>query len=169
MTNDIIAWIAPIIAALFTCAGQLWLNRKFKHADEKRDQARADIDAKRKSEAEWRNDVDRLMQEQSSALRSVADDRVEWYTWREQIISQLSNQDDRIDAILKAQCGQTRSDIIHKCHRYLDDLGRASIEEKEALHAEHEEYTAMCEANNIINHFVDGLVSRVMELPEREV
>lgn len=169
MTNDIIAWIAPIIAALFTCAGQLWLNRKFKRADEKRDQARADTDAKRRSEAEWRNDVDRLMKEQSSALRSVADDRVEWYAWREQIISQLSNQDNRIDTILKAQCSQTRSDIIHKCHRYLDDLGRASTEEKEALHAEHEEYTAMCEANDIVNHFVDGLVSRVMELPEREM
>lgn len=139
--DHIITWAAPIAAALLTCAGQLWLNTRFKRADEKRDQARADTDAKRKAEAEW----------------------------RENMTKRLDQQDERIETILRAQCSQTRSDIIHKCHRYLDDLGRASTEEKAALHAEHQEYAEMCAANDIVNSFVDGLVKRVMALPEREI
>lgn len=62
-----------------------------------------------------------------------------------------------------------RSDIVHKCHRYLDDLGKASTEEKDALKAEHDEYSAVCAANEITNNFVDMMVQRVMELPERDV
>ena len=139
--DHIITWAAPIAAALLTCAGQLWLNNRFKRADEKRDQARADTDAKRRAEAEW----------------------------RDQMTKRLDQQDERIETILRAQCSQTRSDIIHKCHRYLDDLGRASTEEKAALHAEHQEYAEMCAANDIVNSFVDGLVKRVMALPEREI
>ena len=139
--QPLVSWAAPIAAALATCAGQLALNRSFKRADEKRDAARADTDAKRRAEAEWRDGI----------------------------MARMDSQDQRIDTILQAQCSQTRSDIIHKCHRYLDDLGKASTEEKAALHAEHEEYAAMCEANDIVNNFVDGLVRRVMELPEREL
>lgn len=135
------AWLAPIAAGLLTLAGQLWLNDRFKRADEKRDQARADTDAKRAAEAEW----------------------------RECVVERLDKHDELMDTILTAQCSQMRSDIIHKCHRYLDDLGCASIEEKDALKAEHDEYSAVCAANEITNNFVDMMVQRVMELPERSV
>ena len=87
----------------------------------------------------------------------------------EDVTKRLDDQDERISIILQAQCSQIRSDVIHKCHRYLDDLGRASSEEKEALKAEHDEYSAVCKANGILNNFVDLMVQRVMELPEREV
>lgn len=136
-----LAWFGPIVAALLTCAGQLWLNQKFKRADAKRDEARRDTDAKRAAEAEWRNCV----------------------------VARLDQQDERIDTILTAQCAQMRSDIVHKCHRYLDDLGKAGTEEKDALKAEHDEYSAVCAANEITNNFVDMMVQRVMELPERDV
>lgn len=53
--------------------------------------------------------------------------------------------------------------------RYLDDLGKASTEEKDALKAEHDEYSAVCAANEITNNFVDMMVQHVMELPERDV
>jgi len=89
--------------------------------------------------------------------------------WRECMVKRLDGQDERIDTILTAQCSQMRSDIVHKCHRYLDDLGKASIEEKDALKAEHDEYSAVCKANGIVNNFVDMMVQRVMELPERDV
>lgn len=135
------AWLAPIAATLVTLAGQLWLNGKFKSAEDKRDAARAETEAKRAAEAEWRDGI----------------------------TSRLDGQDKRIDTILQAQCSQMRSDIVHKCHRYLDDLGKASTEEKEALKAEHIEYSAVCKANGIVNNFVDLMVQRVMELPEREV
>lgn len=135
-----LAWFGPIVAALLTCAGQLWLNQKFKRADAKRDEARRDTDAKRAAEAEWRNCV----------------------------VARLDQQDERIDTILTAQCSQMRSDILHKAHRYIDDLGCASTEEKEALWAEWEDYSAICDANNITNHFIDKLANQVMSLPNRE-
>lgn len=141
--KELIDWLAanPLTLGLLTLAGQLWLNQRFKMADEKRDSARADTEAKRAAEAEW----------------------------RECVVGRLDRQDERIDTILTAQCSQMRSDIVHKCHRYLDDLGCASIEEKDALKAEHDEYSAVCSANGIVNNFVDMMVQRVMELPERDV
>lgn len=138
--KSIWAWLAPIAAGFLTLAGQLWLNQRFKRADEKRDQARADTDAKRAAEAEW----------------------------RECVVSRLDKQDERIDTILTAQCSQIRSDILHKAHRYIDDLGCASTEEKEALWAEWEDYSAICDANNITNHFIDKLANQVMTLPNRD-
>ena len=141
--DGIIAWSLTIVTTLVTCAGQLALNRLFRRADEKRDAARFE-DAEKDAEKErWRNRIDERMNE----------------------------QDERIRTILQAQCTQMRSDIIQKCSRYLDDLGRASTEEKEALKAEHEDYSRMCEANdtvNTVNSFVDLMVRRVMDLPERE-
>lgn len=167
--GDLIAWAAPIASTIIVTAATASINSHIKRRDQVADERHAETEAKRRTEAEWRNSVDRRMDEQGAALQSVADDRTDWYSWRAEIIKQMQTQDERIDTILKAQCSQTRSDIIHKCHRYLDDLGKASTEEKEALKAEHEEYSAMCEANDIVNNFVDLMVQRVMELPEREV
>lgn len=138
--KNIWAWLAPIAAGLLTLAGQLWLNQRFKMADEKRDQARADTDAKRAAEAEW----------------------------RECVVERLDKHDELMDTILTAQCSQMRSDILHKAHRYIDDLGCASTEEKEALWAEWEDYSAICDANNITNHFIDKLANQVMTLPNRD-
>ena len=103
-----VTWAAPIVAALATCAGQLALNARFKHADEKRDSARAETQAKRDAEAAWRDSVE----------------------------VRLSEQDGKIDTLLDLSCSQNRSDVVHKCHRYLDDLGCASSEEKQALWAQ---------------------------------
>lgn len=138
---DLTTVLDKLLLPLALLAGQLWLNARFKSAEDKRDAARADTDAKRRAEAEWRKGI----------------------------TSRLDEQDERIATILQAQCSQMRSDIIHKCHRYLDDLGKASTEEKEALKTEHDEYSAMCAANDIVNNFVDLMVQRVMDLPEREV
>lgn len=130
-----------LIGQTLVALGQRKLNQRMDEGEAKRNQAKADTDAKQAAEAEWRNCV----------------------------VARLNQQDDRIETILTAQCSQMRSDIIHKCHRYLDDLGRASTEEKDALKAEHDEYSAVCAANEITNNFVDMMVQRVMELPEREV
>lgn len=148
--KELMDWLAanPLTFGLLTLAGQLWLNQRFKLADEKREAAKADAEKERQERAEWRRKVE---------------DRLESLDGR------LDSQDELIDVILTNQCSQMRSDIIHKCHRYLDDLGRASIEEKNALKAEHDEYSAACSANGIVNNFVDLMVQRVMELPEREV
>ena len=157
-----------LVGQTLVAIGQRKLNMRMDEGEQRRNDARAETDAKREAEAKWREAVDKLLSEQSSALSNVAQDRIDWYAWREEIVKMMDVQDRRIDTILTAQCSQMRSDIIHKCHRYLDDLGKASIEEKNALKAEHEEYSAVCQANGIVNNFVDLMVERVMELPERD-
>lgn len=167
--GGIISWLAPILSTIIITAATASINAQAKKHERVAEERHQETEKKRKAEAEWRGEVDKLMQEQGDALKSVANDREDWYAWRADMIAQMQTQDNRIDTILQAQCTQMRSDIIHKCHRYLDDLGRASTEEKEALNAEHQEYAAMCEANDIVNSFVDKLVERVMQLPEREI
>lgn len=139
--QPIVQWVAPIASTIIITAATVSINAQAKRHERVADERHQETEEKRRQEAEWRESIDR----------------------------RLDYQDSRIEAVLKVQCSQTRSDIIHKCHRYLDDLGRASTEEKAALHAEHEEYAAMCEANAIVNNFVDRLVERVMQLPEREI
>ena len=139
--DEIIAWAAPILSTIIVTGATASINSHIKRRDQVADERHAETEAKRRAEAEW----------------------------REGVTKRLDGQDERIATILQAQCSQMRSDIIHKCHRYLDDLGKASTEEKEALKAEHDEYSAMCAANDIVNNFVDMMVQRVMELPEREV
>lgn len=87
--------------------------------------------------------------------------------WRSGVDRRLDGQDAKIQAILRGQTTQMRSDLIHKAHRYVDDLGCAGIEEKQAFWAEYEDYQRICDANNIVNHFVDQLAQLVMELPDR--
>lgn len=119
-----------------------------KSADAKRDKAKAETDAKRKAEAEWRDSVDRKLEELAEGMKDV---------------------DTKVNRQIAIQAADTRSDIIHKCHRYLDDLGCASIEEKNALADEHKQYKQFCKDLEIDNDFIDMLVERVMQLPEREL
>lgn len=139
--QPLVTWAAPIVAALATCAGQLALNARFKMADEKRDSARAETQAKRDAEAAWRDSVE----------------------------ARLTEQDGKIDAVLRGQTTQMRSDLVHRAHRYIDDLHAASTDEKQAFWAEYEDYVAICEANGITNSFIDNIAQQVMELPKRDV
>lgn len=141
MIEGLVSWAAPILSTLIIGAGQLWLNSRFKRADEKRDRAR--VEAEKLAEADK--------------------------AWRDEVTARMDRQDECIGVVLSAQCSQMRSDIIHKCHRYLDDMGCASTEEKQALHAEYEDYQALCASSGVANHFVDNLMERTLELPGREV
>ena len=127
------------ISILVQAAGLAIIAWLQKMADAKMDEAKADTDRKREAEAEWRDSIDR----------------------------RLDNIEDRQSRAIAAQAAQIRSDIVHKCHRYLDDLGKASTEEKESLHDEHEQYSQFCYDLNLENNFIDNLVKRVMALPER--
>lgn len=103
----------------------------------------------------------------SESKKDKERDESERKAWRAGVDQKLKDQDGKIDAVLQAQCSQIRSDILHKAHRYIDDLGCASTEEKKALWAEYEDYMSICDANNISNHFIDTLANQVMELPNR--
>lgn len=127
------------ISILVQAAGLAIIAWIQKVADAKMDEARADTERKRQTEAEWRDSIDRRLDD-------------------------IEGKQNRSIAI---QAAQIRSDIVHKCHRYLDDLGRASTEEKESLHDEHEQYSQFCDDLELENNFIDNLVERVMALPER--
>jgi len=129
-----------LVFPLLLLIGQTLVALGQRKLNQRMDEGQAKTDAKREAEAEW----------------------------REHVVTRLDQQDERIDTVLTAQCSQMRSDILHKAHRYIDDLGCASTEEKEALWAEWEDYSAICDANNITNHFIDKLANQVMSLPNRE-
>lgn len=111
-------------------------------AESKKDREREEAGRK-----EWRKGVDKALEELNDKLADI---------------------DNKVDRSIASQAAQLRSDIVHKCHRYLDDLGRASIEEKQALADEHKQYSKFCEDLGIDNNFIDEMVARVMDLPERE-
>lgn len=136
------------VSALIQAAGLAIIAGITKAADAKRDKAKADTDAKRAAEAKWRDSVDQKLEELAQGMSDV---------------------DSKVNRQIAIQAADTRSDIIHKCHRYLDDLGCASTEEKNALADEHKQYTEFCRDLEIDNNFIDLLVARVMELPERDM
>ena len=138
--DRLIGWLAPILSTIIITAATASINAHIKRRDKVADERHAETEAKRKAEAEW----------------------------RECVVKRLDKHDELMDTILTAQCSQMRSDILHKAHRYIDDLGCASTEEKQALWAEYEDYTAICDANNITNHFIDKLANQVMTLPNRD-
>jgi len=117
-----------------------------KDADAKRDEARSETQAKREAEAAWREDMERRMDE---------------------FEKMLSKQCANTNLTLRSQISQMRSDIVHKTHRYVDDLGCASADEKNAYDGEYREYMELCEAAGIENNFIDTLHEQVMGLPGR--
>lgn len=139
--DEFIQWLAPIASTVIVAAATASINAKIASGEKKRDAARAETHAKRVAEAEWRDGI----------------------------TARLDEIEGKVDRSIAQQAMWTRSDIVHKCHRYLDDLGKASTEEKQALHDEHVQYSQFCEDLGIDNNFIDNLVTRVMELPEREV
>lgn len=133
--QPLVTWAAPIVAALATCAGQLALNARFKMADEKRDHARAETQAKRDAEAAWRLDVDTHMCDLSRKL----------------------------DVLNDATQTNMRTTLIHYCEKYLE-RGWVTPEERASIWDMHKKYAALN-----ANGFIDNYISRVMELPDKEI
>lgn len=139
--DNFITWLAPILSTIIIAAATAGINFQMQRAQKVADERHEETEAKRAAEADWRISIDRRMEV----------------------------QDAKIDSVLEAQCTQMRSDLIHRAHRYIDDLGCASVEEKEAFYAEYEDYQRICEAHEIVNHFIDELAQKVMALPNREI
>lgn len=89
--------------------------------------------------------------------------------WRNEVTRRLDAQDAHINTMLGAQCSQMRSDLIHRAHRYMDDLGCASIEEKNAYWDEYMKYCEMCDISEVENGFIENMANQVMNLPNRQV
>lgn len=130
-----------LVFPLLLLIGQTLVALGQRKISQRMDEGQAKTDAKRAAEAEW----------------------------RESVTKRLDEIEGKVDRSITQQAMWTRSDIVHKCHRYLDDLGKASTEEKQALNDEHVQYSQFCDDLGIDNNFIDNLVARVMELPERKV
>lgn len=128
-----------LVFPLLLLVGQTLVALGQRKISQRMDERHAETEAKRAAEAEWRDSVER----------------------------RLSEQDGKIDAVLRGQTTQMRSDLVHRAHRYIDDLHAASTDEKQAFWAEYEDYAAICEANGITNSFIDNIAKQVMELPNR--
>lgn len=163
--QPIVAWAAPILSTIIVTFATASINAKIAAGEKKRDEARAETEAERKERAEWRASVDKRLLSQEE----WNEDRSNWYSWRERIEKEFAEQNQRTMAILELQCSQMRSDLIHRAHRYIDDLGCASMEEKDVYWAQYEDYLRMCDAGEIENHFIDKLAAQVMNLPTREL
>lgn len=139
--GGIISWLAPILSTIIITAATASINAQAKKHERVAEERHQETEKKREAEARWRSDV----------------------------ISRLDDMEAKLNRSVSQQAVQIRSDIVHKSHRYLDDLGRASSEEKETLNDAYKQYCEFCEDLDIENDFIDLLVQRVMELPEREV
>ena len=167
--TPIITWAASIASTIIITAATASINSHMKRHDELAAERHAETEEKRKADAEWRETVDKLLSEQAEALKHVAEDRADWYAWREEMVKRMDAQNKKTMSMLKSHCTEMRSNTVHRAHRYLDDLGCASTEEKNAFWAEYEEYCELCEQYGIENKFVDELAKRVMDLPERPI
>ena len=103
----------------------------------------------------------------SESKRDKERDESERKAWRKSVDDKLKDQDGKIDAVMLGQTTQMRADITHKIHRYMDDLGCASTEEKNSLNAEYKVYCEICKKYGIENDFVAHMMEQVMELPSR--
>ena len=159
----IIGWAASILSTLIITLCTAAINKKFDESKREAEKKYELREREKDEEKKWRESVDERLLSQAE----WNEDRSNWFSWRERIEKEFAEQNQRTMAILELQCSQMRSDLIHRAHRYIDDLGCASMEEKNVFWAQYEDYLSMCKASDIENHFIDKLASQVMELPDR--
>lgn len=126
--DALVSWLAPILSTLIICAGQLALNTRFKRADEKRDQARAETQAKRDAEAEWRGRI-------------------------EECVSDLKKE---VTQSKDAQQSTMRQSLIHSYEKYVT-RGWLTTEELSAWLDMHDKYSAMG-FNGLIDTYREHIV-----------
>lgn len=87
--------------------------------------------------------------------KALKDYSAESKAWRSDLTKRIGIINESLVCVM-------RGDLIHKAHRYVDDKGYASIEEKESWHEEWTQYQSICPRNG----FIDALAAQVMALPE---
>ena len=88
-------------------------------------------------------------------IKAFKDYSAESHAWRKDLTKKVGVINDSLVCVM-------RGDLIHKAHRYVDDKGYASIEEKDSWHEEWTQYQSICPRNG----FIDSLAAQVMALPE---
>lgn len=120
-----LAWLGPILSALITSGGLAIINAKIAHSEKKRDIAKAETDAKRKAEAEWR-------------------DRME---------KRIDEIDEKVSAINDATQTTMRATLLHQIEKYLT-RGWITPEERASIYDMHAKYSAL-NANGLIDGYME--------------
>lgn len=161
--SPIISWLAPIISTIIVTAATASINASVKRHDQLADERHAETEAKRKADEEWRRTVDRLLSEQADALRAVAQDRTDWYSWRAEVIELMDSQGEKLDNLTNATQTTMRTTLLHYIEKYLT-RGWLTQEERSSLTDMHAKYSAL-NANGLI----DGYMRRIESLPDKEI
>lgn len=144
-------WLAPILSTLITTGGLAIINAKIESGERKRDEARADTEAKRAAEAEWRDAVTEHMQ----------------------------TQDRQMGLMTSSLQSTMRANLIHTAEKYFT-RGSITPEEHASWCDMHDRYGAMG-FNGLIDTYrkkidqlphvtIDELSGeRVMALPDHEI
>lgn len=159
----IITWAAPILSTIIITAATASINSHMKRHDQMAEERHAEIEERRKADAEWHETVDRLLSEQAEALKHVAEDRTDWYSWRAEIVKLMDSQDGKLDSLTNATQTTMRTTLLHYIEKYLT-RGWLTPEERSSLMDMHKKYSAL-NANGLIN----GYMARIAELPDREI
>lgn len=126
--DQFVAWLAPILSALITGGGMALINSKLASGERKRDAARAETEAKRAAEAEWRGRIE----------SSVAD-----------LKKDVTQSKD-------AQQSTMRQSLIHSYEKYVT-RGWLTTEELSAWLDMHDKYSAMG-FNGLIDTYRERIV-----------
>ena len=159
----IIGWLAPMLSTIIITFATASINSHMKKHDELAAERHAETEEKRKADAEWRETVDKLLMEQAEALKHVAEDRADWYAWRTAMVERLDAQDKKLDALTDATQTTMRTSLLHYIEKYLT-RGWITPEERASLIDMHNKYAALN-----ANGFIDGYMSRIAKLPDREI
>ena len=159
----IITWAAPILSTIIITAATASINSHMKRHDQMAEERHAEIEERRKADTEWHETVDKLLSEQAEALKHVAEDRTDWYSWRAEIVKLMDSQDGKLDSLTNATQTTMRTELLHLSEKYLT-RGWITPEERAAISDMHAKYAALN-----ANGYIDGYMRRVDSLPDREI
>lgn len=123
--NGFLAWLGPILSALITSGGLAIINAKIAAGERKSDEARAETEAKRKAEAEW----------------------------RERIEKRIDDVDAKVCAINDATQTTMRATLLHQIEKYLT-RGWITPEERASIYDMHAKYSSL-NANGLIDGYME--------------
>lgn len=112
--DNFLDWLAPIMSTLITTGGLALINAKINMGEKKRDEARAETDAKRAAEAEWRDAV----------------------------TSHMQTQDKQMELMTSSLQTTMRANLIHTAEKYFT-RGTITPEEHASWCDMHDRYSAM--------------------------
>lgn len=112
--DNFLNWLAPIMSTLITTGGLALINAKINMGEKKRDEARAETDAKRAAEAEWRDAV----------------------------TSHMQTQDKQMELMTSSLQTTMRANLIHTAEKYFT-RGTITPEEHASWCDMHDRYSAM--------------------------